>query len=108
MPFACLRSPSTSVVSAYPGVRAFLLEMQRDLARTRSVIMDGRDIGTVVLPRPQSKFILTADAEARAQRRSCGNCGEKGDGRPSDEVLRTCRSRTRTTPTERSRPPAGG
>ena len=58
-----------SQVSAYPAVRAFLLEMQRNLARTHDVIMDGRDIGTVVLPNASLKIYLTASAEKRAQRR---------------------------------------
>ena len=58
-----------SQVSAYPAVRAFLLEMQRNLARTHDVIMDGRDIGTVVLPNATVKIFLTASAEARAERR---------------------------------------
>ncbi len=51
-------SQYASVVSAYPGVRAFLLEMQRDFARKGSVIMDGRDIGTVVLPQADVKIFL--------------------------------------------------
>ena len=58
-----------SAVSAIPAVRAFLLEMQRKFARESSVIMDGRDIGTVVLPDADLKIYLTADAEDRAQRR---------------------------------------
>lgn len=58
-----------SAVSAHPSVRAFLLEMQRELARTNNVIMDGRDIGTVVLPNAQVKVFLTATPEARAHRR---------------------------------------
>ncbi len=58
-----------SKVSAIPAVRAFLLEMQRDLARKNSVIMDGRDIGTVILPNADLKIFLTASAESRAERR---------------------------------------
>lgn len=60
---------ATSRVSAIPQVRAFLLELQRDLARRQNVIMDGRDIGTVVLPRAAVKIYLTATADARATRR---------------------------------------
>ena len=60
---------AASGVSAHPAVRAFLLESQRELARTHSVIMDGRDIGTVVLPRATVKIFLTASAEERARRR---------------------------------------
>lgn len=59
----------TSAVSALPEVRTFLLEKQRELARTRNVIMDGRDIGTVVLPNASLKIFLTATPEKRAQRR---------------------------------------
>ena len=55
-----------SAVSALPPVRAFLLEMQRRFAREQSVIMDGRDIGTVVLPDAEVKIFLTADTEVRA------------------------------------------
>lgn len=62
-------SDYASKVSAIPAVRAFLLEMQRKLARENNVIMDGRDIGTVVLPDADLKVFLTADAEDRARRR---------------------------------------
>ena len=58
-----------SAVSAIPAVRAFLLEMQRSLARRNSVIMVGRDISTVVLPDAEVKIFLTAEAETRAKRR---------------------------------------
>ena len=59
-----------SLVSAHPCVRDYLLEMQRSLARTHSVIMDGRDIGTVVLPKATVKIFLTATPEVRAKRRT--------------------------------------
>ena len=62
-------SDYASKVSAIPAVRAFLLEMQRKLARENDVIMDGRDIGTVVLPDADLKVFLTANAEDRAHRR---------------------------------------
>lgn len=62
-------SAYASAVSAIPEVRAFLLEMQRSFARTNNVVMDGRDIGTVVLPDAQIKIFLTADPEDRARRR---------------------------------------
>ncbi len=58
-----------SAVSSVPSVRAFLLETQKDMARKQSVIMDGRDIGTVILPNADIKVFLTASNEARAQRR---------------------------------------
>lgn len=68
-----IRTPTASMmasaVSAKPPVRAFLLEMQRKLARDNNVVMDGRDIGTVVLPDATVKIYLTASAEARAERR---------------------------------------
>lgn len=62
-------SSSASVVAAIPAVRQFLLDMQRDVARKRSVIMDGRDIGTVVLPDATVKIYLFASVEVRARRR---------------------------------------
>ena len=79
-------SQYASVVSAYPGVRAFLLEMQRDFARKGSVIMDGRDIGTVVLPQADVKIFLTASPEARARRR-CLELEQRGTPEPFDQVL---------------------
>lgn len=62
-------SKYASFVSAVPAVRAFLLQTQREMAQTNNVIMDGRDIGTVILPNAQVKIFLTASAEARAKRR---------------------------------------
>lgn len=68
-----LRTPKTaqmaSACSALPQVRAFLLEMQRQIARENNVVMDGRDIGTVVLPNAACKIFLTAPVEVRAKRR---------------------------------------
>lgn len=68
-----LRTPEmsdyASKISAYPAVRAVLLDVQRDLAASRSVVMDGRDIGTVVLPKANVKIFLTAASEVRAKRR---------------------------------------
>ena len=62
-------SQKSSLVSAHAVVRDMLLDMQRDVAKKHNVIMDGRDIGTVVLPRATVKIFLTASAEVRAQRR---------------------------------------
>lgn len=62
-------SMSASAVSSHPPVRAFLLEQQRGMAKTQNVLMDGRDIGTVVLPNATVKIFLTASPEARALRR---------------------------------------
>lgn len=76
-----IRTPEASMmasaVSAKPPVRAFLLEMQRKLARENNVLMDGRDIGTVVLPDATLKFFVTASVEERANRRFKQLC-EKG------------------------------
>lgn len=62
-------SMATSTCSAIPAVRSFLLQLQRDLAEKNNVLMDGRDIGTVVLPHAQLKIFLTASPEERARRR---------------------------------------
>lgn len=62
-------SMAASAVSAIPEVRTFLLETQRRLAREYSVVMDGRDIGTVILPDAECKIFLTASPEVRARRR---------------------------------------
>ena len=60
---------AASAVGANPAVRAFLLEMQRDMAKTQNILMDGRDIGTVVLPNATVKIFLTASVHTRAIRR---------------------------------------
>lgn len=75
-----------SAVSAIPAVRAFLLEMQRALARRNSVIMDGRDIATVVLPDAEVKIFLTASAETRARRRE-KELMERGTPEPFEKIL---------------------
>ncbi len=86
-----IRLPEISLyasdVSAYPEVRSFLMELQRSLARTYNVIMDGRDIGTVVLPDAGLKIFLTASPEARAQRRLL-ELRQKGSQVTFEEVLR--------------------
>ena len=86
-----IREPEISIcasdVSALPAVRAFLLEMQRKMAREHSVIMDGRDIGTVVLPQAELKIFLTASAKARAERRLL-ELRRKGIESSFEEVLR--------------------
>lgn len=68
-----IRTPEASMmaskISAVPVVRAYLLDLQRNMAKTHNVIMDGRDIGTVVLPDAKVKIFLTASPEARAERR---------------------------------------
>lgn len=75
-----------SMVASIPAVRDFLLEMQRRMAREQDVIMDGRDIGTVVLPQADLKIFLTAAPEARAQRR-CRELRERGQQVDYDQVL---------------------
>ena len=81
-----------SAVSALPPVRAYLLETQRELARKHNVIMDGRDIGTVVLPDAEVKIFLTASAQVRAERR-CRELEERGTPQPFPEVLRDIENR---------------
>ena len=91
-----IRLPEISMyasnVSALPCVRAYLLEMQRDIARRRSVIMDGRDIGTVVLPDADLKIYLTASAEERARRRF-EELKEKGQPVEYGQILSDIRQR---------------
>ena len=80
-------SACASKVAAIPAVRDFLMEMQRKTAREHDVIMDGRDIGTVVLPGADVKIFLTAAPEARAQRRY-KELLERGQQADFDQVLR--------------------
>lgn len=68
-----------STVSAIPEVREYLVEMQRDMARQYDVIMDGRDIGTVILPNADLKIFLTADVNDRARRRFDELCAKGGE-----------------------------
>ncbi|MBQ3483505.1 MAG: (d)CMP kinase [Clostridia bacterium] len=81
-----------SAVSAVPAVREFLLDTQRRIAETNSVIMDGRDIGTVILPHADVKIFLTASIEARAMRRT-KELAEKGIDARFEDVLREMRER---------------
>ena len=76
-----------SAVSAHPAVRTHLLEMQRKLAQQHDVVMDGRDIGTVVLPDATVKIFLTASPEVRAMRRF-RELEQRGTSQPYDQVLR--------------------
>ncbi len=91
-----IRTPEMSMyasaVSAIPAVRAFLLDAQRSLASRRSVVMDGRDIGTVILPNADVKIFLTAGDECRAQRR-CDELRAKGIDTTLEEVLADMRAR---------------
>lgn len=85
-----IRTPEVSMAasraSAIPEVRAFLLSLQRDMAKEYDVIMDGRDIGTVVLPDAKVKIFLTASAEIRARRRY-DELIEKGENVKYEDVL---------------------
>lgn len=85
-----IRLPEVSMlasrVSAIPEVRAFLVDMQRGMAEKYDVIMDGRDIGTVILPNADLKIFLTADVRDRARRRY-EELHAKGMEKPFDEVL---------------------
>lgn len=81
-----------SAVSAHPAVRIHLLETQRQLARDNDVIMDGRDIGTVVLPDADVKIFLTASPEARARRR-CLELSQRGTPEPYEKVLTEMKER---------------
>ena len=80
-------SQKASLVSAQPVVREVLLDMQRDVAKAHNVIMDGRDIGTVVLPKADVKIFLTATPEVRAKRR-CDELLAKGQQVNSEQVLK--------------------
>lgn len=85
-----IRTPAASMaasdVSAVPAVRAFLFDLQRDIAKKNSCLMDGRDIGTVVLPDAGVKIFLTASPEERARRR-CLELEEKGTPQKYEDVL---------------------
>ena len=91
-----IRTPEVSnvasVTSAIPEVRAYLLGLQRRLAEENSVVMDGRDIATVVLPNAKVKIFLTASAEERARRRFI-ELQEKGIEANFDEVLADIKDR---------------
>lgn len=85
-------SQKASLVSAHAVVRDVLLDMQRDVAQNYNVVMDGRDIGTVVLPKAQVKIFLTASAEIRAQRRHA-ELQAKGSKDSYEKVLRDLEQR---------------
>ena len=85
-------SALASQVAALPAVREFLLDFQRKQAREHDVVMDGRDIGTVVLPQAGVKIFLTAAPEARARRRTA-ELLQRGQDADFDEILREIRQR---------------
>ena len=85
-------SQKASLVSAHAVVREVLLDMQRDVARKHNVIMDGRDIGTVVLPKADVKIFLTASPEVRAKRR-CDELNAKGQKANFEQTLKDIQQR---------------
>ena len=85
-------SQKASLISAHACVREMLLDMQRDLANAYDVVMDGRDIGTVVLPKATVKIFLTASAEVRAKRR-CNELLAKGQKAKYETVLKEIKQR---------------
>lgn len=85
-------SQKASLISAHACVREMLLDMQREIAQENNVIMDGRDIGTVVLPKATVKFFLTASAEVRAKRR-CDEFNAKGQKADYAQVLKEIQQR---------------
>ena len=85
-------SQKASLVSAHGVVREVLLDMQRDMAKAHNVIMDGRDIGTVVLPKANVKIFLTASPEVRAKRR-CDELIAKGQKAKYEQVLKEIQQR---------------
>ena len=102
-----IRTPEASMaasnVSAIPEVRSFLLALQQDMASHQSVIMDGRDIGTVVIPDAELKIFLTASAESRAHRR-CLEYQQKGMPAEYDQILRDVIQRDEQDSTRASAP----
>ena len=85
-------SQKASLVSAHAIVRDMLLDMQRDIARRHNVVMDGRDIGTVVLPKATVKIFLTAKPEVRARRR-CDELNAKGQKSDFNKILKEIEQR---------------
>ena len=85
-------SQKASLISAQPVVREVLLDMQRDMAKNYNVVMDGRDIGTVVLPNADVKIFLTASAEVRARRRT-DELLAKGQKANFDTILKEIQQR---------------
>ena len=85
-------SMAASAVSAVAVVRHLMVSRQQEIARARSLVMDGRDIGTCVLPEATLKVYLTADAEERARRR-CQQLAQKGVDVPLEQVLSELKAR---------------
>ena len=96
-------SMCASKVSALPAVRAFLLDLQRDMAKKNNVIMDGRDIGTVILPNATVKFFMNASDEAKAKRRH-EELLAKGESITLEEVKKTMAERDKSDSTRKIAP----
>ena len=94
---------AASKVSAIPAVRAFLLDLQRDLAARNDLIMDGRDVGTVILPKADVKIFLTAKPEVRAMRR-VGELQQKGIAADFEVVLQEVLQRDHNDTTRAAAP----
>lgn len=92
-----------SAVSAIPEVRAFLLDTQRNIAKENSIIMDGRDIGTVIFPNAEIKVFLTANDVSRAKRR-LAELLEKGEDTTLEKVLLQMQERDRNDSTRATAP----
>jgi cytidylate kinase len=92
-----------STVSAIPEVRAFLFNLQREIAKQNNVIMDGRDIGTVIMPNAQVKIFLTSSPKARAERRF-KELHEKGIHTTYEEVLADMMQRDKNDSTRKTAP----
>ena len=96
-------SAAASAVSKWPGVRSVMVRAQREMAQTADMLIDGRDIGTVVLHDSPCKIYLTASAEERARRRYLQNV-EKGDATPYEQVLAELNARDHQDMTRKTTP----
>jgi len=96
-------SAAASAVSKWPGVRSIMVRAQQELAQTADMLIDGRDIGTVVLKDSPCKIYLTASAEERARRRYLQNL-EKGDTTPYEQVLVELNARDHQDMTRKTTP----
>ena len=96
-------SAAASAVSKWPGVRSIMVRAQQELAQTADMLIDGRDIGTVVLKDSPCKIYLTASAEERARRRYLQNL-EKGDATPYEQVLVELNARDHQDMTRKTTP----
>lgn len=96
-------SRHVSLIAALPFVRSAMLEMQREMGKEKGVVMDGRDIGTVVFPHAELKIFVTASAEVRAQRRY-DELTAKGEKCNYEEILENVKERDRIDSTRETSP----